>query len=143
MLERRLIELVVLLLLGRVWSVELGVVLLLLLREILIAVMDHLVVLSDGFKVLSVGSGLLVEEHGYSVDFGVVLVELIELDGVGAVLVDEVEAEPDLFVGDDEGGAAEFLEEEGELVDVETALLLIEIIEYFPERQSVLGDNFI
>ncbi len=83
----------------------------------------------------------LVVGDGNAVDFGVVVVEFVKLDGHGVVLVDEFEAEADLFVGYLDGVAAEFLHEEGELVEGEAPLLLVEVVEDLPQGEFVPRDD--
>lgn len=56
--------------------------------------------------------GRQVGGDGDTVDLGVVVVELLELDGVGAVQVNESKAHPDLLVVEVHGAAREFFEQE-------------------------------
>lgn len=78
---------------------------------------------------------------GNSIDFGVIIVEFIELNGHGIVLVNELKAQPNFFVRDLDGVAAQFFHEKSKLIQSQTAFLFVKIVEDFPESQLVSSDD--
>lgn len=78
-----------------------------------------------------------------AVDFGIVLVQLLKFDGVRGIFIYELKAEPYLFPINVYAICADLLYEGFKLHQVQTSLLLVEVIEYLPKAQLVFCNDSI
>lgn len=85
----------------------------------------------------------LITAFQHSIDLRVILIKFCKLNRVRSVFIDQFKSISDLFLRNIDGIIADLLHKYRKFIQIEASFFLVEVIEYLPQCEVVLIDDFV